>query len=120
VSELKIIAGRYYRTRDGRKAFVAGRNPFCDSLDSHRAFVGAFETGQQEASWDERGRYIIHYESKEDLVAEWREPRKFKLWVYAGHHPDNVEAYMVKQITSTPLLAIVEVTEGDGLPANAP
>lgn len=78
MENIKLEAGKYYRTRDGRKAFVSGKNPFSDT----QCCICGFIEGYGSTSWTIDGNY---YSDKSDvaydLIAEWKEPKRIKGWV---------------------------------------
>lgn len=73
---MQIEAGKYYRLRDGKKAFVShvmAENPFNKECNSH-PIVGFIE-GEGADNWTENGGYYDEIEVHDrDIVAEWREP----------------------------------------------
>ena len=103
MSETKIEPGTYWKARDGVKVFVVGRTQAGKVVIKRCSDVDTL---------DAAGRMFAYEPHSWDLVAPWTEPRKFKLWVYDNGRHFN--AYEFEQIGSTPI-AIVEVTEGDGL-----
>ena len=62
---LKIKCGKYYKTRDGRKAAVMFKD------ESSYPFYGMIENSPEPFSWDKRGKnaFCADY----DLVSEWKE-----------------------------------------------
>lgn len=109
---MKIEAGAFYRTRDGRKAFVAARNPM---PHKDRLWIGSI-ANYGAVSWCENGQWIAGVEGINDLIAPWTEPRKWTVWVYADSHDGYARGYGVEQTgASSTLVAKVEVTEGQGL-----
>ena len=91
---MKIEAGKYYRTRDGNKACVAGKNGF--AKEHHDVYwLGSFEDDCSK-SWCIGGSYVDHEESDDDLVAEWVEPKAVAKeipspheWLYARTDKDG-------------------------------
>lgn len=85
---LTLEAGKYYRTRDGRKVFVVGfGDPFLN-----RPFyevLGRIQGVDSPRSWNAMGFHINGCESGADLVAEWVEPKRIKGFVnlYKGTNP---------------------------------
>lgn len=61
----------YYKTRDGRRAYVAERSPFATTRGDR--WIGLFETGGAH-SWRADGMSYTETASALDLVEEWREP----------------------------------------------
>lgn len=74
---MEIKAGAYYKTRDGRKAFVTGINPFDGPSSKTYRVLGAVE-GYGITGWFDGGTYGAPDSVPDglDLVAEWKEPRK--------------------------------------------
>lgn len=64
----------YYKTRDGRKAFVGFRIP---GMNRSCPWVGRIDACVY--TWVENGSYRLDSESPEDLIAEWSEP-KLRPW----------------------------------------
>ncbi|EYR81804.1 hypothetical protein SHLA_4c000950 [Shinella sp. DD12] len=89
---LKIEAGRYYKTRDGRKVgpMVRAENWLAGFYDSARLI-----TGQR---WEGDGSFIEGQISNLDLVAEWQETTNVGAQVdtlaeeYGSPHPSNDNA----------------------------
>lgn len=92
---LTLEAGKYYRTRDGRKAFLAGRNPFESSIQL--VWTGYVEGGIAIYGWLASGhfRYADGREDDCDLVAEWVEPKRIKGWVNIYPHPNMPQDVIV-------------------------
>lgn len=68
----------YYKTRDGRKAFVGFIHPHPQNAwPCHGYIEGEF----QARIWERGGRYVHGLDSPVDIVAEWTEPklRPFRL-----------------------------------------
>ncbi len=74
---MQIEAGKYYRTRDGRKAFVAavipqppeGFSPRDGSTDRVRGYIRGESNLRR---WNVSGKiYSNDYESSYDLIAPW-------------------------------------------------
>jgi hypothetical protein len=75
---MKIEAGKYYKTRDGKKAFVEHvfqKSPFSGSSPSGYTSFGFIEGNGQVDWWTADGFYVTCGQGCNDLVAEWREPR---------------------------------------------
>jgi len=92
---LTLEAGKYYKTRDGRKAFVGALNqpsPFGNLKDMYPA-AGYIEGEDSARSWMLNGELYNNAKAFEaDLVAEWVEPKRIKGWVniYAAKmNPDD-------------------------------
>ncbi len=76
MTDLKIEAGKCYRTRDGRRAHVAFENEY-------RKFAGLVvgsHRGLKVRWWYPSGRFDFDECSADDLISEWKEPRKGEVW----------------------------------------
>jgi hypothetical protein len=69
---MEVKAGEYYRTRDGRKAYVAGESPF-SSTDTLYRVVGWIDGEQGSTEWTPEGFLLLDEADKRDLVEGWRE-----------------------------------------------
>lgn len=81
---MKLEPGRYYRTRDGRKAFVCAEmnNPFVmGSMKSSRPYRGYIDGRHNVHCWYANGRLDLGNESDGDLISEWKEPETVVRWV---------------------------------------
>jgi hypothetical protein len=86
---LDLQAGKYYRTRDGRKAFVAAvtSNPFESDSKDHARLRGYIDQKRGAAGWNESGLAFtrnsntgeIKEKPDEDLIAPWSEPQEVQL-----------------------------------------
>ena len=65
--ELKLEVGKLYRTRDGRKAFIAIIAPNPPHKSAHGCMEGATST----SSWYLDGRFADKEESRHDLIELW-------------------------------------------------
>ncbi|MBP2564514.1 hypothetical protein J2766_001073 [Agrobacterium tumefaciens] len=116
---LTLEAGRYYRTRDGRKAYVAGFNPFSKEEDRANAVSGWIEDGN--CLWCRSGQYWKNKTSDFDLVAEWVEPKRIqgKMYIYegsAGVHGGYLSDHLQLPYGAKVLAVIeIDVLEGHGL-----
>ena len=74
---MQIEAGKYYRTRDGRKAFVfcIATNPF-GRCDHYQAKGYLDEAGGVHASWCHVNGKWTSNDSLYDLIAPWVDPPK--------------------------------------------
>lgn len=127
---LTLEAGKYYRTRDGKKAFVAGKNPF---EDLEYPFIGVLQSDASSSdSWAVDGRYIVGEKSNDDLVAEWVEPKRVTGWIamlvdgYTGDYPAHTTHVFatrqeaVESFNGAPFAVIeIDVLEGHGLNGEA-
>ena len=89
---MKLEAGKYYKTRDGRKAKIVSEispSPFNHTVSTY-PFMGWVEGYTAAISWTAQGSYIEQDWSKadsdSDLVAEWKEPVKVEGWVNVYPH----------------------------------
>lgn len=65
--ELKLEVGKCYKTRDGRKAFIASKNN-----NSDYPFWGIIEGYTKGEIWQENGKYgALWKENRLDLISEW-------------------------------------------------
>lgn len=72
---MKFETGKYYKTRDGKKAFVmfSGQNPFLDP--KNRWTVYGVIGNSAVHSWDSEGKsQSFGGNHPNDLVEEWDEP----------------------------------------------
>ncbi|WP_322884149.1 hypothetical protein U8C35_06360 [Sinorhizobium medicae] len=76
---LTLETGKYYRTRDGKKAYVYGVNPFATVGGEHEV-VGVID-GYGQETWHRDGHWFSQGDKPCDLVAEWVEPKRIKGWV---------------------------------------
>ena len=85
---MKIEAGKFYKTRDGRKARI-----YCldgGSLPIHGGVL--YENGFCPCQWLEDGRFDT-YESRADLVSEWTEPKPRMLAWMCTTSPNGAYCY---------------------------
>jgi hypothetical protein len=112
---LTVKVGSYYRTRDGRKAYVAATvNPM-----SHTEWPVIGWIGECSHSWKLNGRaYLDDSVSTNDLVDEWQEPRTWTetITVFDGGCGSPCQT-LGKVTGSIKVLArkTVTLTEGEGL-----
>jgi hypothetical protein len=81
---LTLEAGKYYRTRDGKKVFIVGQNPFdTPDHDVEFPFGGFVQRGEGDRLEWFRGDGVhgVRAGGNLDLVAEWVEPKRIKGWV---------------------------------------
>lgn len=62
---MKLEAGKWYKTRDGRKAFVGFQNPFS------KVWVGYIEGEPLQRVWSPDGKWNSPNEYCLDLISEW-------------------------------------------------
>ena len=93
--QLKLEAGKYYRTRDGRKAFVGYISP--NQPDEHLSkVVGELLCGTDwsPCSWRVNGDYINDESSACNLIAEWKDT-PMVVWVNVYDNGD-VKSYITR------------------------
>jgi hypothetical protein len=124
---VNIEAGKYYKTRDGRKVFVcaiAMPNPFAESVEVTYPVIGYIDPIQR-LTWAINGELYRDSKSAADLVAEWREPRTWNYWlgVYDFHGDVMAVAYSTRPAidrffsmdSDRKVLSIKEVTVTEGV-----
>lgn len=89
---LTLEVGKYYLTREGKRAFVSGNNPF--TYGSHIRLIGVVD-GWGVQGWDANGVYTTMGQHYLDLVAEWVEPKRIKGWVNIYPHPNMPQDVIV-------------------------
>ena len=112
---MQINAGQYYRTRGGKKAFVAAvENPFQPS--SSWPMCGWIDGYQMASEWAIDGRHTPAGESQADLIAEWKEPVTETYWCCLWND-GGVSIHSIKPQPQPLLKAIkqVTITEGEGI-----
>ena len=115
---MKIEAGKYYRTRDGRKAFVSAvllPNPFAGPGHMYPA-IGYVESAST-VWWTKDGRYSCKESHHPfDLISEWREPETVSVWVYSFRCFDGALAWHCSS-SEPAIVGVLDkklVTLGDG------
>ena len=79
---MKLEAGKYYKTRNGLKAyveFIRQDSLFGDYLTKYPAMGFIESYGEQ--MWKTNGEFNTSIENELDLISEWREPIKISGWV---------------------------------------
>jgi hypothetical protein len=116
---MEIKAGTYWKTRDGRKAYVAAvlENPL-GAVGTCYPVLGYI--GDIYASWRLDGRASREPEVPGDLIAEWREPREWTVYVCEDRVYQSVPNPTVYPLLDEPpvhgkLVARVVVREGEGV-----
>ena len=74
MADLKLEAGKCYRTRDGRKASLEEVKTVSRVEYEHTEALGSIRGDRRWVSWDGFGRLYGCQKSGSDLVEEWREP----------------------------------------------
>lgn len=87
---MKVEAGKFYRTRSGRKAFVGAVNTHFEHLQPVVHALGWEADKSGASTWTAHGRVWEEGEDESDLVAEWREPIKGEAWAYVYDDGDHV------------------------------
>lgn len=122
---MKLEAGKYYRTRGGRKAYVAAVGcPFCGP-DTCSTALGWIEEKSLSTDWSEDGKYSPIEDRSEDLISEWVEPKKVRVrgWinVYANSDYSSISSSREAADRNADPYRIAcieidrEVEEGEGL-----
>lgn len=118
---LVLKAGCFYKTRNGRKAFVSSlTSPF---TDTYQPVVGWVEGLHSVQTWDAGGHYWNnHGPSEMDLVGEWREPIQQTATVGLVKWPGDCPTFIAvlhngHAATGYQVIArkTVTITEGEGL-----
>lgn len=79
---MKLEAGKYYKTRNGLKAyveFIRQDSPFGDYLTEYPATGFIENLGEQ--MWKTNGEFSVPNDYELDLISEWRELVKISGWV---------------------------------------
>lgn len=127
---MKLEAGKYYRTRDERKAYVAAvLSPF-KHLDPDFLAIGWIEGSDSALArmWNPNtGAFITDDSCQADLVAEWKEPKIIKGWlniysensvgdIVTGYiYPTLERARSVSNNSNVRAICEISCVEGDGL-----
>lgn len=124
---LTLEAGKYYRTRGGKKVFIVGVNPFDKEDDDIEFPFGGFVQGLKGdvLEWfRDDGRYGVQ-DGANDLVAEWVEPKRIKGRMFIGNNGVVFFGGSIGEEPAVPYgvtaLACIEidVLEGHGLKGEA-
>jgi len=137
LENIKLEAGKFYQTRDGRKAFVAAlvENPFGETESIYVA-RGYINDKNVERGWTASGIWYVGEDNKNDLIAEWTEPKRIKGWLNISSQATASPGYHSFQCTHIfktreladqfannvgPRIACIEidVLEGQGLDGSA-
>ena len=112
---MNIEAGKFYKTRDGRKARIYAVDG-SGSDNIHGAIL--IKDGWDCEVWDKDGAWV-DIRSPNDLVSEWVEPRTGTVWVniYSSHGKVYTSKEAADNTCFNDRVACVEVnwTEGEGL-----
>ena len=94
MKKLKIEAGKFYRTRDGKKAGIY-RTDANHPEDSIHGYVISSDGAEHSISWHGDGKYISREEHGADLIEKWQYPLDFD-W---GLLPPWCNKYVAKDIS---------------------
>lgn len=87
---MKLEAGKYFKTRDGRKAYVAAIAP--EEIGAAYPAIGWL--GDQLDNWLTDGRYMRSgNDESEDLIAEWIEPEAKAEWCLYAYKDRSGNVY---------------------------
>ncbi len=127
---LKLEAGKYYRTQDGRKAFVAfiGETPFKKDDGETAIVILGEDLGEAHYPWA-NGRISKRADLEDplDLVAEWVEPKRITGWLAFSSKDATPFASFVTHLHHTKeeaelayggdasAVIFIDVLEGEGL-----
>ncbi len=73
---MKIESGKYYKTRDGRKAYVVGEVPD----QEYHCFVASIDNDCLDYYGEDGSSMGENFERLEDLIAPWPETRVVEGW----------------------------------------
>jgi len=115
---MKLEAGKFYKTRDGHKAYIAGKH--FDSTIPY-PIVGWIENEDCPQTWKPDGVFTLSGNAEYDLVAEWREPETRTIdivlvrWRNTGGVWAGMHCYL--PVGECDILArkTFTITEGEGL-----
>lgn len=78
VAEKRLFVefGKYYRTREGHKAYVAATLPPFQGVDRIYQSLGWIDGFRSVFAWTVDGKYALNDDEQDayDLIAEWSEP----------------------------------------------
>jgi hypothetical protein len=129
LENIKLEAGKFYRTQDGRKAFVgASKLTEFQGISEKCTFVGYVDGQDSGVVWNDGGVAISGY-SNLTIEAEWVEPKRIKVIVniFPSNDIDYPTGYRVGAATHATkedaqryaqgMVATIEidVLEGQGL-----
>jgi hypothetical protein len=100
---VNIEAGKYYKTRDGRKVFVCADalpNPFGQSIPW--VLAGYIDGGRIACTYGWKSDGTAHDGSHYDLVAEWHEPATEERVVWLVRHASGHECCLLKKVSDSP------------------
>lgn len=76
MKKLKIEAGKFYRTRDGRKAGIY-RTDVNNRRHSIHGYIVNPDGGEYSSCWYGDGRFFNTWQHSDDLIEEWQSPLYF-------------------------------------------
>jgi len=112
---MKIEAGKYYRLRDGKKAYVIGRDL---NADCSEVWVGSISMGTNVSRlyrWDEAGRMNgTTFDNTADIIEEFKEKHTFTLCLWKRNDTgelvvclDNIEVLESRSLPQPTVLHLV-------------
>jgi len=110
---MQLEAGKYYRTRDGRKAFVG----YVQTDIDNRSFFGHIVIDQhkyQPHCWFENGGGRSHPD-RSDLVEEWREPVTREVFLLRSQYSGDTVVAGHEGQRGWEVIAKFTITEGEGM-----
>jgi len=116
---MEIKPNTYYRTRDGRKAFVAGKFPEAFAADF--PFIGRVEPfkesdGFVEEVWKESGATLADDKKHPlDLIAEWKEPAEYNVYIFETHYSIVKDAEFQTERAGSRMRCAIRLREMDGV-----
>lgn len=121
---MKLEAGKFYKMRNGNKAFVVGLSEQAHSFK----FIGTSVRGDftDVHAWKEDGGFGNGEKDDRDLIAEWVEPKRIKGWVNIYNTPggnyecgsyfsDKSEADTWTEYAERVACIEIDCLEGEGL-----
>ncbi len=101
---IQLKPNTYYKTRDGRKAFIGFQIPESNHI---YPWIGYIVGTVSVYTWAENGSYNPNLESPEDLIAEWTEP-KLRAW-----KPEEVPLGAVMKVKRSGYRSLITETWDD-------
>lgn len=93
---MKLEAGKWYRTRDGQKAFVGFQHPIS------KCWVGYIEGEPLQRVWSPDGKWNSPNEYCLDLIAEWIDAPKVGSMEWANSLPEGTKVKKSTWMDGTP------------------
>jgi len=111
---MQIEVGKYYKMRNGGKAFVAvhlPQSPFAVWLPIAKPFIGFADSDNMKVfRWNDGGAHESNCQY--DLIAEWREPVTKEVTLYL-YRVNNIVHYASSPSENVIGSAKVTLTEGE-------